>query len=130
MDSIGIPPRILGGDFAGWLRDAMKARSMSARMVGLRTGINHSTITRLLGGERQPTLTTAVALLRLLGSEAENHLPTGLLVADGAPDEPCPETPNGDGLERKVRRTWVSTRTAMPRKAGRQKINLRKDPLP
>jgi transcriptional regulator with XRE-family HTH domain len=60
-----VPSRVLGGDFAGWLRDAMDARRMSARMVGLRTGINHSTITRLLYGHREPTLTTLLALLRL-----------------------------------------------------------------
>jgi transcriptional regulator with XRE-family HTH domain len=85
MDSIGIPSRILSGDFAGWLRDAMKARRMSARMVGARSGIDHSTITRLLHGQRQPSLATAVALLRLLAAGAEGQVPSGLLVGDGAP---------------------------------------------
>ncbi|HYM51907.1 MAG TPA: helix-turn-helix transcriptional regulator [Candidatus Dormibacteraeota bacterium] len=66
MDSIGIPPRILDGDFAGWLREAMAARHVSARGVARRTGINQSTVTRLSLGEQQPTLTTAVTLLRLL----------------------------------------------------------------
>ena len=69
MDNVSIPPRILEGDLAGWLREAMAERRMSARMVGLRTGINHSTITRLLYGDRQASLTTTIALLRLLGSE-------------------------------------------------------------
>lgn len=73
MESLDIPQRILAGDFAGWLRDAMKARGMSARMVGMRTGINHSTVTRLWHGERQPTLATAMALLRLLSSEQVNN---------------------------------------------------------
>ena len=35
----------------------------------MRTGMDHST-TRLLQGVRKPTLTSAVALLRLLESEA------------------------------------------------------------
>jgi transcriptional regulator with XRE-family HTH domain len=69
LDDIRIPPRIIDGDFAGWLRDAMASRRLSARVVGMRTGINHSTITRLLHGGREPTLATVVALLRLFGGE-------------------------------------------------------------
>ena len=69
MESIRIPRRIVDGDFAGWLRDAMNSRRMSARMVGLRTGVNHSTITRLLYGYREPTLATTIALLRLFGED-------------------------------------------------------------
>jgi transcriptional regulator with XRE-family HTH domain len=69
LDSIRIPPRIIDGDFAGWLREAMASRRLSARVVGMRTGINHSTITRLLQGGREPTLSTVVALLRLFGSD-------------------------------------------------------------
>jgi hypothetical protein len=95
MDSIGIPPRILGGDFAGWLSDAMQARRMSARMVGLRSGIDHSTVTRLVKGERQPTLATAVALLRLLSSAAANQEPTGQLVGDGTQHETLVRTTEG-----------------------------------
>lgn len=70
MDSIRIPPRIVDGDFTGWLRDAMNARGMSARMVGLQTGMNHSTITRLLSGDREPRFTTLIALLRLFADQA------------------------------------------------------------
>lgn len=73
MDDIRIPPRIIDGDFAGWLRDAMASRRLSARVVGMRTGINHSTITRLLHGGREPTLATVLALLRLFGSEPPEH---------------------------------------------------------
>lgn len=78
MDSYRIPPRIMNGDFAGWLRDAMAARRLSARVVGMRTGINHSTITRLLQGGRDPSLTTLVTLLRLFASEpSEEPLTNG-----------------------------------------------------
>ena len=85
MESLDIPPRILEGDFAGWLRDAMTARGMSARMVGMRTGINHSTVTRLMHGERQPTLATAMGLLRLLGSE-----PMHDSISNGSPSKRWP----------------------------------------
>ena len=67
--ALALPPRIVQGDFAGWLRDAMAERRVSARMVATRTGINHSTVTRLLHGDRQPTLATVIALLQLFGSE-------------------------------------------------------------
>jgi ribosome-binding protein aMBF1 (putative translation factor) len=66
LDSFMVPSRILEGDFAGWLRDAMAARGLSTRMLAIRAGINHTTIHRLAAGERQPTLATAVALLRVL----------------------------------------------------------------
>ena len=72
---IRIPQRIVDGDFAGWLRAAMEARHMSARMVGLRTGMNHSTITRLLYGYRQPTLANTISLLRLFGDGPTTHQP-------------------------------------------------------
>ena len=86
MNGIEIPARIIDGDFAGWLRDAMTARRMSGRMVALRTGINHSTITRLLYGYREPTLTTLLALLRLFGDVPSAELRPGRPVADTRPD--------------------------------------------
>jgi transcriptional regulator with XRE-family HTH domain len=61
-----IPRRILDGDFAGWLRDAMAARNMSQRMLAHRAGISHSTVYRLAMGEAVPTLATAVAVIRVL----------------------------------------------------------------
>jgi transcriptional regulator with XRE-family HTH domain len=88
LDSIRIPQRIVDGDFAGWLRDAMNARHMSARMVGLRTGINHSTITRLLYGYREPTLATTIALLRLFGDgETDQPLTNGRAAGTKPPPE-------------------------------------------
>jgi transcriptional regulator with XRE-family HTH domain len=67
--SISIPPRILDEDFAGWLRDAMAARGLTTRGLAMRTGIDHSTISRLMQGDRDPKLATAVALLRVLGTQ-------------------------------------------------------------
>jgi DNA-binding XRE family transcriptional regulator len=67
--SFSIPPRIMDGDFAGWLRDSMAERGMTTRGLAMRTGINHSTISRLMRGDRDPSLATAIALLRVLGPE-------------------------------------------------------------
>lgn len=60
-----IPARILAGDFAGWLRDAMAERRMSYRMVGMLAGVDHATIHRLASGDRLPSLATAVAIIRV-----------------------------------------------------------------
>lgn len=70
MDNITIPQRIIGGDFSGWLRDAMQARRLSTRMLQVRTGLDHTTIYRLAAGGREPSLATAVALLRILGGDS------------------------------------------------------------
>lgn len=69
MDNMRIPARILEGDFAGWLRDAMNERGMSPRMVGLQAGIDPRCVAQILYGGRDPTIATALALLRLLGAE-------------------------------------------------------------
>jgi predicted transcriptional regulator len=39
---------------------------MSARMLASRSGVNHSTVTRLLTEKRDPHLSTVVALARVL----------------------------------------------------------------
>lgn len=75
VDSILIPGRILAGDFGGWLRDAMAARQLSTRGLAARCGIDHSTIYRLAHSEREPSLATAVALLKVLGTEPIRFVP-------------------------------------------------------
>lgn len=68
-DTVSIPPRVVDADFAGWLRDAMAERRMTTRTLAMRTGIDHTMISRLMRGERDPKLSTAVALLRVLGHQ-------------------------------------------------------------
>jgi transcriptional regulator with XRE-family HTH domain len=75
VDTIPIPARILSGDFGGWLRDAMAARQLSTRGLAARCGIDHSTIYRLAHNEREPSLATAVALLKVLGTEPIRFVP-------------------------------------------------------
>ncbi len=67
--SIPLSARILAGDFAGWLCDAMAERGMTTRSLAMRSGIDHGTISRVMRGEQDPRLTTAVALLRVLGKQ-------------------------------------------------------------
>ena len=71
MPGIHLPQRIVDGDFGGWLRDAMRRRRLSTRAVAMRSGVNHTTISRLMRGAREPVLSTAIRLLRLLGREHE-----------------------------------------------------------
>lgn len=58
-------------DFPAWLAGELSRRRMSQRVLALRSGIDHSTISRVLSGERAPLLVTARALLKGLGYRLE-----------------------------------------------------------
>ena len=70
-----IPPRILAGDFAGWLRDAMAERGMSYRMVAMQAGVDHTSVYRLTTGDRLPSLATAIAIIRVFQRRARVDQP-------------------------------------------------------
>jgi transcriptional regulator with XRE-family HTH domain len=69
MKGLHLPERIVRGDFAGWLRDSMAARRMSTRLVAMRTGLNHGSVSRLMTRSREPFLSTAIALVKLFERE-------------------------------------------------------------
>lgn len=58
-------------DLAAIVRAGMQERGMSQRMLAYRAGVNHSAISRILAGDREPTLRTAVAPLSALGYTIE-----------------------------------------------------------
>lgn len=60
-----------GSSFDEWLRTRLKRRRLSQRQLAERSGVNHSTISRLLTGEHRPTLATATKLARALGGAVE-----------------------------------------------------------
>jgi DNA-binding XRE family transcriptional regulator len=64
-----LPSEWLEGRFADWLAERMAERQLTQRMVALRAGVDHATVSRLLRERRQPSLPTALALLRVLGPE-------------------------------------------------------------
>ena len=66
MGELQIPGRVADGDFRGWLRDAITERRISQRVLAMRSGVDHSTISRIMRG-RSPSLATALAILRVLG---------------------------------------------------------------
>jgi transcriptional regulator with XRE-family HTH domain len=49
-------------DFGVWLRAEIDARGMTQRQLGKSAGLHHSTISRLLRGERGPTFATVLQL--------------------------------------------------------------------
>ena len=77
VDDLSLPSRVLQGDFCGWLRDEMQQRGISQRTLAMRTGVSHSTISRLLSGDRTPSLDTAVAIIRVLAPRPLQFLDPG-----------------------------------------------------
>ena len=78
MQDLSLPGRVVDGDFAGWLNESLTSRGISQRVLAMRSGISHSTISRIIGG-RSPSLGTAVAILSVLIRPplASDHQVTG-----------------------------------------------------
>lgn len=55
-----------GRAFNEWLRTQLKVKKMSQRQLAQQSGVDHSTISRLLNGDRTPSLVTATKLARCL----------------------------------------------------------------
>ena len=53
-----------GRPFNEWLRAQLKAKKMSQRQLAQASGVDHSTISRLVRGNRTPSLGTATKLAR------------------------------------------------------------------
>jgi len=70
--------------FNSWLRGQLKEKKMSQRQLALQSGVDHSTISRLIKGDRMPSLGTATKLargLREIHDEAEGPTYFGGLAA-------------------------------------------------
>ena len=57
-------PSPTGRAFNEWLRAQLKAKKMSQRQLAQQSGVDHSTISRLIRGDRMPSLGTATKLAR------------------------------------------------------------------
>jgi transcriptional regulator with XRE-family HTH domain len=55
-----------------WLRGQLKEKKMSQRQLALQSGVDHSTISRLIKGDRMPSLGTATKLARGLREIGED----------------------------------------------------------
>ncbi|MBF6604714.1 MAG: helix-turn-helix transcriptional regulator [Chloroflexi bacterium] len=70
--------------FNEWLRGQLKAKKMSQRQLAQQSGVDHSTISRLIRGDRMPSLGTATKLargLRELREDADTTQYLGLISA-------------------------------------------------
>jgi transcriptional regulator with XRE-family HTH domain len=71
-----------GRAFNEWLRAQLKAKKMSQRQLAQQSGVDHSTISRLIRGDRMPSLGTATKLargLRELPDDADTPQYLGLI---------------------------------------------------
>ena len=76
-----------GRAFNEWLRAQLKAKKMSQRQLAQQSGVDHSTISRLIRGDRMPSLGTATKLargLRELRDDADTPQYLGLVTSGGA----------------------------------------------
>jgi transcriptional regulator with XRE-family HTH domain len=66
-----------------WLRRMLRQRRMSQRQLAYQSGVDHSTISRLVAGERTPSLATATKLTQALRIDpAETVASLGLVTDD------------------------------------------------
>jgi transcriptional regulator with XRE-family HTH domain len=71
-----------GRAFNEWLRAQLKVKKMSQRQLAQQSGVDHSTISRLIRGDRTPSLGTATKLargLREIHDEADTPQYFGLV---------------------------------------------------
>jgi transcriptional regulator with XRE-family HTH domain len=76
-----------GRAFNEWLRAQLKAKKMSQRQLAQQSGVDHSTISRLIRGDRMPSLGTATKLargLRELRDDADTPQYLGLVASGTA----------------------------------------------
>jgi transcriptional regulator with XRE-family HTH domain len=57
-------------DFQRWLRQRLGERGISQRQLAYRAGVDHTTVSRLLAGTRQPSRGTARRLAQVLESRS------------------------------------------------------------
>lgn len=65
--AIDAEPALAGPNAEGfheWLQGQLKARKMSQRQLAQKSGVDHSSISRLIRGDRMPSLRTAMRLAR------------------------------------------------------------------
>jgi len=78
-----------GRAFNEWLRAQLKAKKMSQRQLAQQSGVDHSTISRLIRGDRMPSLGTATKLARGLREIREDaDTATALGVVSMGPQNP------------------------------------------
>jgi transcriptional regulator with XRE-family HTH domain len=113
--------------FNNWLRGQLKEKKMSQRQLALQSGVDHSTISRLIKGDRMPSLGTATKLargLREIRDEADGQAYFASLAARQLlPTARVEYALRGDDLlneadVRELMQTYVALRTQRIREAN------------
>jgi transcriptional regulator with XRE-family HTH domain len=116
--------------FRDWLTLQLRARRMSLRQLANRSGVNVSTVSRIVRGERRPTLHTAVRLARVVRESADESSATrffGSLTAESLdPVREVERALRADGLlddndVRRVMQAYLDARQPMPRSERRRR---------
>jgi transcriptional regulator with XRE-family HTH domain len=76
-----------GRAFNDWLRSQLKVKKMSQRQLAQQSGVDHSTISRLIRGDRMPSLGTATKLARGLRELRDEDEGPQYLRLVGAPSQ-------------------------------------------
>jgi transcriptional regulator with XRE-family HTH domain len=109
--------------FRDWLTLQLRARRMSLRQLANRSGVNVSTVSRIVRGERRPTLHTAVRLARVVRESADESSATrffGSLTAESLdPVRDVERALRADGLlddddVRRVMQAYLDARQPAP----------------
>ena len=117
--------------FRDWLALQLRARRMSLRQLAHRSGVNVSTVSRIVRGERRPTLRTAVRLARVVRETADESSATrffGSLTAESL--DPVREVERAlrmdDSLEdddvRRVMQIYLQARRTQPASEPKRRI--------
>ena len=90
-----------GRGFSEWLRTQLAVKRISQRQLAQRSGVDHSTISRLLVGQRLPSLATAIRLARALpelrhGQDGSPHA-VGFSTGGAGPTTPIEYALRRDG---------------------------------
>ena len=115
-----------GRAFNEWLRAQLKAKKMSQRQLAQQSGVDHSTISRLIRGDRMPSLGTATKLargLRELRDDADTPQYLGLVVVrrrrTRPPGSSTPSAPTSVLSEPQVRQIMEYYLAVRMRRFGR-----------
>jgi transcriptional regulator with XRE-family HTH domain len=77
--------------FREWLRRQLRARRMSLRQLAVHSGVSASTVSRVVRGDRQPSLQTALRLANVLRTPTDIFDPAAQLAVMVDRFEPATE---------------------------------------
>ena len=109
-------------DFVSWLQFHMRERRLTQRMIAARAGLDHSTISRLLSGDRAPTWATVELLASALGVDPPMRRETSPVtrVVNAITSDPALGAPDRFRLVS----LYLAMRTAVPRGAAPWQVGV------